>query len=89
MMQLGGDDPELLAEAVCLVIPFAYDEINLNCGCPSVETGGANYGASLMVDPRRTATLVEALLEAAGDVSKRALPRWMATSTANGPPAVC
>ena len=66
VLQLGGDDASELAEAVRLSLSFGYDEINLNCGCPSIETGGANYGASLMRDPAATARLVEEMVRAAG-----------------------
>lgn len=34
VLQLGGSDPDRLAAAAELALPYGYDEINLNCGCP-------------------------------------------------------
>jgi tRNA-dihydrouridine synthase A len=34
-LQLGGSDPEKLAEAAKIGADFGYDEININVGCPS------------------------------------------------------
>jgi tRNA-dihydrouridine synthase A len=42
---------------------YNFDEINLNVGCPSIETGGANYGASLMLEPTLTKHLMESIAE--------------------------
>lgn len=41
VLQLGGNDPRYLAEASQLARPYNYDEINLNCGCPSDKVAGA------------------------------------------------
>jgi len=52
-MQLGGNDPQTLARAVQIAeqIGWRYDEINLNCGCPSEAVSGAGaFGAKLMLD---------------------------------------
>ena len=35
MFQIGGSEPEMLAKAAVIVEKYGYDEINLNCGCPS------------------------------------------------------
>ena len=43
-LQLGGWDPEGVARAAALAVPFGFDEINLNCGCPSPRVAGG--GAS-------------------------------------------
>jgi len=67
-LQLGGNDPAMLAAAMRLVLPFGYDEINLNCGCPAIETGGGDYGASLMRDADATARIVAAMV---GEASRR------------------
>ena len=41
VLQLGGSDPVGLAEAARLAVEeYGYDEINLNCGCPSSKVGG-------------------------------------------------
>ena len=61
VLQLGGDDPDLVSAAAALALDFDYDEINLNCGCPAVETGGGDFGASLMRDPSRAAAVIAAL----------------------------
>jgi hypothetical protein len=53
VLQLGGDDSKLLAAAARRAAVLGYSEVNLNCGCPSVESGGANFGAALMVRPPR------------------------------------
>ena len=50
VLQLGGRDPEALAEAAAIGAAFGYDSINLNCGCPSnaVSGGDRSSGVSLM-----------------------------------------
>ena len=50
-LQLGGNDPALLAEAAKIGADFGYDEINLNCGCPSDRVQGGAFGACLMREP--------------------------------------
>jgi len=65
VLQLGGDDAKLLAAASRRGSMLGFDEINLNCGCPSIESGGkANFGAALMVDPYRTRALLAAMADA-------------------------
>lgn len=50
--QVGGSDPAQLAAAAAVVATYGYDEINLNCGCPSDRVAGAGcFGASLMLRP--------------------------------------
>ncbi|GMH32913.1 hypothetical protein BSKO_00747 [Bryopsis sp. KO-2023] len=63
--QLGGSNPENLAEAAKIVAAYGYDEINLNCGCPSDRVAGAGcFGAKLMLTP----DTVAACMQAMGDV---------------------
>ena len=50
-LQLGGSDPEKLAEAARIGEAFGYDEINLNCGCPSDRVQSGTFGACLMRTP--------------------------------------
>ena len=50
VFQIGGNDPVTVAQATRLVLPYGYDELNLNCGCPAIESGGGDYGAALMRD---------------------------------------
>jgi len=59
-LQLGGSDPEKLAEAVRIAADFGYDEINLNVGCPSDRVQSGTFGACLM----RTPDVVEACVAA-------------------------
>ena len=73
VLQLGGNDPRALAQAV-RTTARGFDEVNLNAGCPSVETGGASFGASLMLDPHHTRTLVDAMSDAAGAAVRRTPP---------------
>ena len=63
-LQIGGDDPELLAEAARVGEGFGYDEINLNVGCPSDRVQSGNFGACLMLDPPRVAAGVAAMRDA-------------------------
>ncbi len=60
-LQLGGDDPELLAEAARLGAAWGYDEINLNVGCPSEKVRQGRFGACLMAEPERVARCVAAM----------------------------
>ena len=50
-VQLGGSDPAQLAEAARIAADFGYDEINLNCGCPSDRVQSGSFGAVLMEQP--------------------------------------
>lgn len=61
VLQLGGNDPQLLARAAREGEAFGYDEINLNCGCPSDRVREGAFGACLMADPVRVADCVAAM----------------------------
>ena len=63
-LQLGGDDPQRLAEAVRLAHQWGYDEVNLNVGCPSEKVRQGRFGACLMAEPERVARCVEAMAAA-------------------------
>ncbi|MDT8439426.1 MAG: tRNA dihydrouridine(20/20a) synthase DusA [Wenzhouxiangellaceae bacterium] len=63
-LQLGGSEPEALAEAARIGEQFGYDEINLNCGCPSDRVQKGRFGACLMTEPERVADSVRAMREA-------------------------
>ncbi|KZV27535.1 tRNA-dihydrouridine(20a/20b) synthase [NAD(P)+]-like [Dorcoceras hygrometricum] len=53
VLQIGGNDLENLAKATELANPYSYDEINLNCGCPSPKVAGKGcFGVRLMLDPK-------------------------------------
>lgn len=60
-LQLGGCDPDELAAAACKGEQAGYDEINLNCGCPSDRATGGIYGAYLMQRPEVVAACVAAM----------------------------
>jgi tRNA-dihydrouridine synthase A len=60
-LQLGGDDPALLAQAARWGVSFGYDEINLNVGCPSPRVTKGNFGACLMRTPGVVADSVAAM----------------------------
>ncbi|EYD71609.1 tRNA dihydrouridine synthase A [Limimaricola hongkongensis DSM 17492] len=50
-LQLGGSDPAELRAAARVGAAFGYDEINLNCGCPSDRVQSGAFGAVLMTRP--------------------------------------
>lgn len=60
-LQLGGSDPRELAEAVRIANGWAYDEVNLNCGCPSDRVQSGCFGAVLMERPGLVADCVRAM----------------------------
>lgn len=60
-LQLGGSDPEKLATAARIGAEFGYDEINLNCGCPSDRVQSGTFGACLMRTPDLVADCVAAM----------------------------
>ncbi|MDP2322457.1 MAG: tRNA dihydrouridine(20/20a) synthase DusA [Gammaproteobacteria bacterium] len=60
-IQLGGNDPELLAAAARLASGYGYDEINLNAGCPSARVSDGAFGACLMKSPDLVARCVTSM----------------------------
>lgn len=60
-LQLGGSDPQDLAECARIGAQFGYDEINLNCGCPSDRVQSGRFGACLMKEPDIVAACVETM----------------------------
>jgi tRNA-dihydrouridine synthase A len=60
-LQLGGNDPMLLATAARAGADRGYREINLNCGCPSDRVHAGAFGACLMLEPRQVADGVAAM----------------------------
>jgi tRNA-dihydrouridine synthase A len=60
-LQLGGSDPAELAHAARLGAAYGYDEINLNCGCPSERVQTGSFGACLMAEPALVARCVAAM----------------------------
>jgi tRNA-dihydrouridine synthase A len=60
-LQLGGSEPADLAQAAKLGERWGYDEINLNCGCPSERVQRGAFGACLMNEPQLVADCVKAM----------------------------
>jgi tRNA-dihydrouridine synthase A len=63
-LQLGGSEPADLARCAALGQEWGYDEINLNCGCPSERVQRGAFGACLMAEPRLVADCVKAMRDA-------------------------
>jgi tRNA-dihydrouridine synthase A len=63
-LQLGGSDPRQLAHAAKLGERWGYDEVNLNCGCPSERVQTGSFGACLMAAPALVADCVKAMRDA-------------------------
>ncbi len=63
-LQLGGSEPDALAESARLGEAHGYDEINLNLGCPSSRVQSGRFGACLMAEPERVAACVTAMTRA-------------------------
>jgi len=60
-LQLGGSEPAQLAAAARIGAEFGYDEINLNCGCPSDRVHSGAFGACLMREPKLVADCIAAM----------------------------
>jgi tRNA-dihydrouridine synthase A len=63
-LQLGGSEPGDLAACARLAERWGYDEVNLNCGCPSERVQRGSFGACLMAEPQTVAAGVKAMREA-------------------------
>ncbi|MBN7139019.1 tRNA dihydrouridine synthase DusA [Lysobacter enzymogenes] len=63
-LQLGGSEPALLAQAARIGADRGFDEINLNCGCPSDRVQAGRFGACLMREPDLVAESVAAMIGA-------------------------
>ncbi len=61
VLQLGGADPVEMAEAAAIGEQWGYDEININCGCPSDRVQSGRFGACLMAEPETVAACVTAM----------------------------
>jgi tRNA-dihydrouridine synthase A len=64
ILQVGGDEPEALADCARIAADFGYDGINLNVGCPSDRVQSGNFGACLMAQPGLVADCVMAMMAA-------------------------
>ena len=63
-LQLGGSEPDDLAKSAKIGERWGYDEINLNCGCPSERVQRGAFGACLMAEPALVADCVKAMRDA-------------------------
>ncbi len=63
-LQLGGSDPAQLAQATRIAADLGYDEVNLNCGCPSDRVQSGFFGAVLMERPDLVADCAAAMIAA-------------------------
>ena len=62
-LQLGGSEPADLAHSAKLGEQWGYDEINLNCGCPSERVQRGAFGACLMAEPQLVADCIKAMVD--------------------------
>ncbi|MCA8934115.1 MAG: tRNA dihydrouridine(20/20a) synthase DusA [Rhodospirillaceae bacterium] len=60
-LQLGGADPAAMAQAAAIGQTWGYDEININCGCPSDRVQAGRFGACLMAEPDVVAACAQAM----------------------------
>ena len=63
-LQLGGSEPADLAACAKLAESWGYDEVNLNCGCPSERVQRGAFGACLMLEPALVADGIKAMRDA-------------------------
>ncbi|PHI32854.1 tRNA dihydrouridine(20/20a) synthase DusA [Budvicia aquatica] len=63
-LQLGGSDPQALAECAKRAEELGYNEVNLNAGCPSDRVQNGRFGACLMAEPELVADCIKAMKSA-------------------------
>ena len=64
VLQLGGSDPEQMAQAARIGEQWNYQEINMNVGCPSDRVKAGRFGACLMAEPELVRSTIEAMRSA-------------------------
>lgn len=64
VLQLGGNEPDKMAEAAKIAESYGYNEVNINCGCPSDRVQSGAFGACLMRSPDVVAECVSAMQNA-------------------------
>ena len=69
-LQLGGSEPDKMAQATKIAEEWGYDEVNINCGCPSERVQKGAFGACLMAEPDLVADCVKAMMDAVKDPVK-------------------
>lgn len=60
-LQLGGSEPQEMAQCACIAADYGYDEVNINVGCPSERVQRGAFGACLMAEPNLIADCVAAM----------------------------
>jgi len=60
-LQLGGSDPQALAQCAIMAEDAGFDEVNLNVGCPSDRVKSGHFGACLMAEPQLVADCIAAM----------------------------
>jgi len=65
-LQLGGSEPDAMAECARMAEEWGYDEVNINVGCPSDRVQNGRFGARLMAEPERVAACIAAMRAAVG-----------------------
>ena len=60
-LQLGGSDPQALAQCATMAEDAGFDEVNLNVGCPSDRVKSGHFGACLMAEPQLVADCIAAM----------------------------
>jgi len=60
-LQVGGSEPARMAACARLAEDYGFDEININCGCPSERVKSGAFGACLMAEPETVAACVGAM----------------------------
>ena len=60
-LQLGGSDPQALAQCATMAEDAGFDEVNLNVGCPSDRVKSGHFGACLMAEPQLVANCIAAM----------------------------
>lgn len=73
-LQLGGSEPAALGQAARVGAERGFDEVNLNCGCPSDRVQQGRFGACLMREPELVADCVSAMREAVAAGSRPDVP---------------
>ena len=73
-LQLGGSETDELAHCAKLAAQWGYDEVNLNCGCPSERVQRGAFGACLMAEPLLVRDCVKAMVDALGSVGHASIP---------------
>ena len=62
-LQIGCSDPILAKRAASIFSKEDYQEININCGCPSNKVVSGNFGACLMKEPKKVGKMISAIRE--------------------------